>query len=124
MSSRRVIRPTDTAPTRPIRTLTGGLANWVLSLDLEPPARQIIALAGAVADDMLPAPTPCGDYTVKDLLAHFMGLTIAFRDAAASAEPGQRGPFGTAVEVAPDAPVLDRAVGLSGRDPNWPSERS
>jgi hypothetical protein len=93
-------------------------------LDLEPPARQIIALAGAVADDMLPAPTPCGDYTVKDLLAHFMGLTIAFRDAAASAEPGQRGPFGTAVEVAPDAPVLDRAVGLSGRDPNWPSERS
>jgi Mycothiol maleylpyruvate isomerase N-terminal domain len=54
-------------------------------LDLEPPARQIITLAGAVTDDMLQAPTPCGDYTVADLLAHMMGLTIAFRDAAAKA---------------------------------------
>ena len=38
-------------------------------LDLEPPARQIITLAGVVTDDMLPAPTPCGDYTGADLLA-------------------------------------------------------
>ena len=89
-------------------------------LDLEPTARQIIDLAGAVTDDMLPAPTPCGDYTVGDMLAHFMGLTVAFRDAGA---PGQRGPFGPVVEVPADAPVLDRAVGLSGRDPNWPGER-
>jgi uncharacterized protein (TIGR03086 family) len=190
-------------------------------LDLEPTARQIIDLAGAVTDDMLPAPTPCGDYTVGDLLAHFMGLTVAFRDAGtkagtpaqaaapgravledgwreqlpgrllamaaawhapqawdgltkvgggtmpaaiagqaglnelvihgwdlargtgqpykvdeasaqasagflslASAAPGQRGPFGPVVEVPDDAPVLDRAVGLSGRDPNWPGERN
>ena len=188
--------------------------------DLEPPARQVIALAGGVTDDMLQAPTPCGDYTVADLLAHVMGLTIAFRDAAdkagspaqdiepgraeldagwrqqlpgrllamaeawhapqawegltkvgggtmpasiagqaglnelvihgwdlargtgqpygvddasaaaaaafivlASSEagPGQRGPFGPAVEVAPGASVLDRAVALSGRDPRWPA---
>ncbi len=190
-------------------------------LNLEPPARQIVALARAVTDDMLPAPTRCGDYTVADLLAHMMGLTIAFRDAAvkagspaqdaapgrasledgwreqlpgrllamatawhalqawegltkvgggtmpamiagqaglnelvihgwdlaratgqpyrldeasaqaaagflalasASAEPGHRGPFGPAIEVPPDAPALDRAVGLSGRDPNWPMQ--
>ena len=34
-----------------------------------------------------------------------------------------RGPFGPIIEVPADAPVLDRAVGLSGRDPNWPGER-
>jgi uncharacterized protein (TIGR03086 family) len=65
-------------------------------LDLEPPACQLITLAGGVTDDMLQAPTPCGNYTVADLLAHVMGLTIAFRDAAAKAgspaqdaEPGR-----------------------------------
>lgn len=54
-------------------------------LDLGPPARQLITLAEGVADDVLQAPTPCGDYTVADVLAHVMGLTIAFRDAAAKA---------------------------------------
>jgi uncharacterized protein (TIGR03086 family) len=64
--------------------------------DLEPAGRQLITLAAGVADDMLQAPTPCGDYTVADLLAHAMGLTIAFRDAADNkgspaqdAEPGR-----------------------------------
>lgn len=190
--------------------------------DLEPPARELIALAEGVTDDMLQAPTPCGDYTVADLLGHVMGLSIAFRDAGAKAgtpaqdaepgrvpledgwrgelpgrlfdmaaawrtsrawegltkvgggtmpamiagraglnelvihgwdlargtgqpycvddasaqaaadflslasagpqgpEPGQRGPFGPAVDVPAGASVLDRAVGLSGRDPHWP----
>ncbi len=187
--------------------------------DLEPAARQLITLAADVTDDMLQASTPCGDYTVTDLLAHVMRLTIAFRDAAgkkgspaqdvepgrvaldpgwreelpgrllamaaawhspqawegltkvgggimpasvagqaglnelvihgwdlakgtgqpyrvdetsaqgavnflilasAAAEPGQRGPFGPAVETPPGASVLDRAVALSGRDPHWP----
>jgi uncharacterized protein (TIGR03086 family) len=187
--------------------------------DLEPAARQLITLAAGVTDDMLQAPTPCGDYTVADLLAHAMGLTIAFRDAAdkkgspaqdgvpgrvaldpgwrgalpgrlqamaaawhspqawesltkvgggtmpatfagqaglnelvihgwdlargtgqpyhadeasaqaavefltlasAAVEPGQPGPFGPAVEVLPGAPILDRAIALSGRDPRWP----
>ena len=32
-------------------------------------------------------------------------------------EPGA--PFGTVVEVPEDAPLLDRVLGLSGRDPSW-----
>ena len=70
-------------------------------LDLEPPARQIITLAGAVTDDMLPAPTP--DYTVADLLAHMMGLTIAFRDAAAKA----------------GSPTQDAAPGRAALEDGW-----
>jgi uncharacterized protein (TIGR03086 family) len=35
----------------------------------------------------------------------------------------REGIFGPPVEVAADAPLLDRVVGLSGRDPAWPTGR-
>src|SRR4249920_2134510 len=73
--------------------------------DLEPAARQLITLAAGVTDDMLQAPTPCGDYTVAALLAHVMGLTIAFRDAAdKKGSPAQDGAPG---RVAPGRVALD-----------------
>jgi uncharacterized protein (TIGR03086 family) len=31
----------------------------------------------------------------------------------------REGLFGPVVHVAPDAPLLDRVVGLTGRDPSW-----
>ncbi|MFD6275528.1 TIGR03086 family metal-binding protein [Streptomyces sp. NPDC060209] len=51
-------------------------------LDLEPAARQIRELIGTVDDRQLAGPTPCPDYSVRELLGHLLGLTVAFRDAA------------------------------------------
>ncbi|WP_251069625.1 TIGR03086 family metal-binding protein [Streptomyces sp. ISL-96] len=51
-------------------------------LDFEPAARQLARLLDGVTDDRLAAPTPCEKYAVHHLLAHLVGLTAAFRDAA------------------------------------------
>ncbi len=51
-------------------------------LDLESPARQLKTLLDGITDDQLAARTPCGSYTVGDLLDHLMALTVAFRTAA------------------------------------------
>ncbi len=32
---------------------------------------------------------------------------------------GREGLFGPVVDVPADAPLLDRVIGLSGRDPSW-----
>ncbi|MEU6083594.1 TIGR03086 family metal-binding protein [Streptomyces sp. NPDC047108] len=187
-------------------------------LDLEPPARSVARLLDRITDDQLSGPTPCPDYSVRDLLGHLVHLTAAFRDAgtktrsaATGTDPGSVPPpgldgdwrtrlreqldelvtawrnpgawegmteaggftfpaseagkvalnellihgwdlaratgqeyscddatarasidlmaptdpeasdgmFGPAVAVPEDAPPLDRAVGLSGRDPSW-----
>ncbi|MFE4310380.1 TIGR03086 family metal-binding protein [Streptomyces sp. NPDC056891] len=48
-----------------------------------------------------------------------LGASHAFLLAAAEDETRGGGIFGAVVPVADDAPLLDRAVGLSGRDPSW-----
>lgn len=188
-------------------------------IDLRPQAGRVKKLLDGVSDSRLQDPTPCEDYTVGDLVNHLVGLTAAFRDAAAknlgpntdvdpksapapplpgdwrtrlprqldelaaawrseaawtgetraggvtlpgevaglvavnelvlhgwdlaratgqlyeadpdalrasvellsqSLDPAQRGEiFGPVVEVPQDAPLLDRAVGLGGRRPDW-----
>ncbi|RAJ68949.1 uncharacterized protein (TIGR03086 family) [Streptomyces sp. Amel2xB2] len=51
-------------------------------LDLGPQAREVKGLLDGVRDDGLAAPTPCPEYSVRDLLAHLLGLSRAFTDAA------------------------------------------
>ena len=50
-------------------------------IDFGPTAHRIVLLAGKVGDDQLAGPTPCPEYRVRNLLAHLLGLSTAFRDA-------------------------------------------
>jgi uncharacterized protein (TIGR03086 family) len=57
-----------------------------------------------------------------DVEPQLLGAVLGF--VAQFAGPGQDGAtrdglFGPAVEVAPDAPLLHRLIGLTGRDPAW-----
>ncbi|WP_327250258.1 TIGR03086 family metal-binding protein [Streptomyces sp. NBC_01244] len=47
--------------------------------------------------------------------------SYGFLLASVEEEGDNGGIFGPAVPVPDEAPLLDRAVGLSGRDPSWPS---
>ncbi|MFD7231152.1 TIGR03086 family metal-binding protein [Streptomyces sp. NPDC059881] len=50
--------------------------------DLGPVAAGMARLAAGVTDASLGNPTPCPKYAVRELLAHVVGLSAAFRDAA------------------------------------------
>jgi len=52
-------------------------------IDLTPTTDRTRAVAAAVVDDDLDSPTPMVGTTVRELLNHLLGLTVAFRDAAA-----------------------------------------
>jgi uncharacterized protein (TIGR03086 family) len=46
-------------------------------------------------------------------------LPFLMHMAEPAMEPGRRGLFGPVVPVPQDAPLLDRVLGLTGRDPHW-----
>ncbi|MEV6104274.1 TIGR03086 family metal-binding protein [Streptomyces sp. NPDC051940] len=52
-------------------------------IDLGAQAQCVKRLVAAVREEQLKAPTPCPEYDVRALLGHLVGLTAAFRDAAA-----------------------------------------
>ncbi len=71
------------------------------TLDLAPPTAELSRVVAHVRDDQLTGPTPCADTSVAALLDHLVGLTAAFRDAAAKA-PQAAGPQADAANLAPD----------------------
>jgi uncharacterized protein (TIGR03086 family) len=80
------------------------------------------AVAGAVAADELVvhgwdlARATGQEYEPDEVaLRAAYGFLVA---AAANSGPGE-GVFGPVVPVPDDAPLLDRVIGLSGRDPGW-----
>lgn len=52
------------------------------AFDLESAASGVEAVVAGITDEQLDQPTPSTDITVRDLLAHLVGLTEAFRQAA------------------------------------------
>ncbi|MGW2513720.1 TIGR03086 family metal-binding protein [Streptomyces scopuliridis] len=71
--------------------------------DLGPACREVARLLGGIKDDQLAGPTPCPDYAVREVLAHLVGLTLAFRDAAAKKSgPTTNTPPDAALPVLPD----------------------
>ncbi|MFI6036789.1 TIGR03086 family metal-binding protein [Streptomyces sp. NPDC051315] len=80
------------------------------------------AVAGAVAADELvihgwDLARATGQEYVPDPAA--LRASYAFLRESAEETGGGDGIFGPVVPVPEDAPLLDRAVGLSGRDPGW-----
>ncbi|MEU4708577.1 TIGR03086 family metal-binding protein [Nocardia salmonicida] len=60
--------------------------------DFEPAARSLAAVVDGITGDQLADPTPCAEATVRDLLAHVVGLTEAFRQAATKESVGRSVP--------------------------------
>jgi uncharacterized protein (TIGR03086 family) len=58
--------------------------------DLAPAAEEVRTLARNVTAQHMDGPTPCGDWTVRDLIAHIVDLSLAFRQAAETTPPRER----------------------------------
>lgn len=69
--------------------------------DFAPAATTLATVVAGITDDQLGAPTPCADTTVRDLLAHVVDLTEAFRQAATKEAVGGS----VAPSTGPDNPL-------------------
>ncbi len=50
---------------------------------LDAAAQQTVPVVRGVGDDRLGGPTPCADYTVRDLLNHLFHVVVSFQELAA-----------------------------------------
>jgi uncharacterized protein (TIGR03086 family) len=80
------------------------------------------AAAGAVAaDELVIHGWDLARATGQEYEPDLAALQAAYGFLTAAADDPNRGGglFGPIVPVPADAPLLDRAIGLSGRDPGW-----
>lgn len=63
-----------------------------MSIDLAPAARMMATVVRGVTSEQLGRPTPCGTYTVADLLEHIGGVALAFTEAAEKTVAADSGP--------------------------------
>ncbi|MET9382377.1 TIGR03086 family metal-binding protein [Streptomyces sp. NPDC002928] len=78
------------------------------------------AVAGAVvADELVIHGWDLARATGQEYDPDPDALRAAYGFLLAAADDPDRGIFGPVVPVPDDAPLLDRALGLSGRDPGW-----
>ncbi|MFF1681118.1 TIGR03086 family metal-binding protein [Streptomyces sp. NPDC058256] len=79
------------------------------------------AVAGAVAvDELVVHGWDLARATGQEYEPDAAALQMSYQFLLASAEdPTRGGIFGPVVPVPDEAPLLDRAIGLSGRDPGW-----
>ncbi|MFI7497021.1 TIGR03086 family metal-binding protein [Streptomyces sp. NPDC049687] len=82
------------------------------------------AVAGAVAvDELVIHGWDLARATGQEYVPDPAALRAAYAFLRAAADEADRGgAFGPVVPVPDEAPLLDRAVGLSGRDPGWTPE--
>ncbi|MFD3700466.1 TIGR03086 family metal-binding protein [Streptomyces sp. NPDC058646] len=84
-------------------------------------------IAGAVTvDELVVHGWDLARATGQEYVPDQAALRASHAFLLAAAEEGDRGEgiFGPVVPVADDAPLLDRVVGLSGRDPRWTAPTS
>lgn len=78
-------------------------------------------IAGIVAtDELVVHGWDLARATGQEYVPDAAALRAAYEMLAASVDDPSRGSiFGPVVPVPEDAPLLDRVIGLSGRDPGW-----
>ena len=59
--------------------------------DLGPATREVAHVAAQVGDDDLDRPSPCGPWTVRELLGHLLALTAHFTAVARHTESARGG---------------------------------
>ena len=78
--------------------------------DLAPATTLTASVVAAVHDDALDGPTPCPEYSVRNILAHLDGLSLAFTSAAGK-------DFGELTDTSPSPAELTLADGWRERIP-------